>query len=935
MPDFSSRHLGYSESVAAELLSEIGLSSWEQLVDESLPDTIKNELTEELKDLPEALTERQAHRRLKGYFTEGPSPISFYGQGYYPADMPAVIQRNILENPGWYTAYTPYQAEISQGRLEVLMTFQTMVCNLTGLDVANASLLDEATAAAEAASMAYTNSRKKEAETLLLDSLCHPQVKEVVKTRLHAIGLKVEEWEASEGLPAETDQLFGFIGAYPNTYGGIMDWTETCAGAKAEKIVPILCADILALSVLKSPGEMGAEICVGSTQRFGLPMGSGGPHAAFLSATKAYQRKLPGRVIGISEDSKGRPAYRLALQTREQHIRREKATSNICTAQVLPAVLATFYTLYHGAEGLQKIALEVQGRAQATATALKNKGVEILEENYYGGFRVKLTAPVTEEIETRVIDADTLALSFSEGHTVDDLEKLFQHLNLENPPQKQVAGTLPPELTRSGEILPESIFSLYHTETEMMRYMARLEQKDFALNHAMIPLGSCTMKLNAAAEMIPMSWGEIMDVHPYSRLQTAGYSSMMTELGDWLAYLTGFAAISFQPNSGAQGEFAGLMAIRRYLDNQGQEHRKACLIPTSAHGTNPASAVMAGFTVVTVKCDEDGNISADDLKAKVEKHRENIGALMITYPSTHGVFEEDVRAHCELIHEAGGQVYLDGANLNAQICLTSPGFIGADVCHLNLHKTFCIPHGGGGPGSGPIGVVEHLIPHLPTNPEEEGALAISAAPYGNGSINAISWMYIAMMGVSGLKKSTLYSILSANYLATKLEEHFPVVYKGAKGRVAHECIIDVRDINATTGVTAEDIAKRLIDYGFHAPTLSWPIANTLMIEPTESESKAELDRFIEALIGIREEIRAVENGDLAYEESPLKNAPHPAPDVITEDWTAAYTREQAAYPVESLKAHKKWPSVSRIDNVAGDRNPICSCDPALLGVGEE
>ena len=930
MSDFASRHLGYSEEVAQELLSEIGASSWEQLEEECLPTSIRKELSNELRGLPIALTERQAHRRLKGYFSEEPKPINFIGQGYYPSDMPAVIQRNILENPGWYTAYTPYQAEISQGRLEVLMTFQTMICSLTGLDVANASLLDEATAAAEAASMAFTNSRKKEANTLLLDSLCHPQVIEVIKTRLNAIGLSIELWNAVEGLPANLDHIFAFIGAYPNTYGGIMDWTELCSSAKSEKVVPILCADILALAILKSPGEMGAEICVGSTQRFGLPMGCGGPHAAFLSASKSYQRKLPGRVVGMSKDSKGRPAYRLALQTREQHIRREKATSNICTAQVLPAVLATFYTLYHGAEGLKRIALEVQGRAQATAEALRKAGYETLESEFFGGFRVKIALPSTHSIETREVEKGTIALAFGEGHIVDDLAQLFTILELKDFPKKQSKGLIPDTLTRKSEILTETIFSLYHTETEMMRYMSRLEQKDFALNHSMIPLGSCTMKLNAAAEMIPMSWSDLMDVHPYSTLQRLGYETMMEELGNWLAYLTGFTAISFQPNSGAQGEFAGLLAIRKYLDANNGAHRKVCLIPTSAHGTNPASAVMAGFQVIPVQCDNEGNISAADLKAKVLEHQNNLGALMITYPSTHGVFEEGVKEHCNIIHEAGGQVYLDGANLNAQICLTSPGFIGADVCHLNLHKTFCIPHGGGGPGSGPIGVAEHLVPHLPSTPSKEGALAISAAPYGNGSINAISWVYIAMMGVQGLKKSTLYSILSANYLATKLEPYFPVVYKGKDGRVAHECIIDIRQINVETGVTAEDIAKRLIDYGFHAPTLSWPIANTLMIEPTESESKAELDRFIDSLIQIRKEIRQIESGTIPYEESPIKNAPHPAPDVVCNDWPFTYGREEAAYPLEHLRSYKRWPSVSRIDNVAGDRNPICSCDPALL-----
>ncbi len=925
---FAKRHLGYSEEVAQALLSEIGAQSWEQLEQECVPASIRSGLDAPLQGLESALTERQALQRLESYFKNDPQPVTFIGQGYYSADMPPVIQRNVLENPGWYTAYTPYQAEIAQGRLEVLMTFQTMIKNLTGLDVANASLLDEATAAAEAVTMAYSNSRKKGADTLLLDQLCHPQVLSVVQTRLEAIGLKAELWNVADGLPAETDSYFAFLGAYPNTYGAVMDWSDLCAAAKGDKIVPILCADILALTIMKSPGEMGAEIAVGSTQRFGLPLGCGGPHAAFFAATKAYQRKLPGRVVGVSQDSEGRPAYRLALQTREQHIRREKATSNICTAQVLPAVLATFYALYHGADGLQEIAKTVQGAAQQCAQYLQDAGYEILDETYFGGFRVAKTAPDTDTVEVREIDADTIALSFGEGHTIADLTALHEALGIPAPVRELAEA--PQGLARESAILTESIFGLYHTETEMMRYMARLEQRDFALNHAMIPLGSCTMKLNAAAEMTPMSWASLMDVHPFSKKQTAGYETMMNELGEWLAQLTDLKGVSFQPNSGAQGEFAGLMAIRNYLDDNGGKERTACLIPTSAHGTNPASAVMAGFNVVAVKCDEDGNISLEDLKAKVEQHRETLGALMVTYPSTHGVFEEGIQEICELVHAAGGQVYLDGANLNAQLCLTSPGVIGADVCHINLHKTFCIPHGGGGPGSGPIPVAEHLAPYLPSNPEQEGSVAISAAPYGNGSINAISWMYIAMMGGEGLKKSTLYAILSANYIATKLEEHFPVVYKGSQGRVAHECIIDVRDIQARAGVTAEDIAKRLIDYGFHAPTLSWPIANTLMIEPTESESKEELDRFINSLIAIRQEIAEIEKGTMVYEESPLKLAPHPSQDLLGESWTRSYSREYAAFPLPELKLNKRWPYVSRIDNVAGDRNPICSCDPALL-----
>lgn len=914
---FARRHIGPGRESRQELLEAIGHDSLESLVEKVVPRGIQ---WAEGPDLPPALSEAEALASLKATLSQNEVLKSCLGQGYSGTITPPVIQRNILENPGWYTAYTPYQPEISQGRLEALLNFQTMVVDLTGLDVANASLLDEATAAAEAMSLALTASR--EGRVFWVDEECHPQTIDVVKTRAEPLGIEVqvgalEDFQGGEG-------FFGALVQYPSTLGNVRDFTEFAKEVHEAKGLLIVAADLLALTLLKEPGAMGADICVGSSQRFGVPMGFGGPHAAFIACVDRLKRKIPGRLIGVSVDSQGNPAYRLSLQTREQHIRRDKATSNICTAQVLLAVMASMYAVYHGPEGLRAIARKVYALTSALAESLDG----VINESYFDTVTVKDAGEVLEKgvkagYHFRDLGDGRVGISFDETTTEEDLKAILGIFGKEEASGRAEVG-----LPRKSDFMTQEVFHIYHSETEMMRYLHRLEARDLALNESMIPLGSCTMKLNAAAEMMPVTWPEVGGLHPFvPEDQSIGYRVMLEELSDWLARITGFAAVSLQPNAGSQGEYAGLLAIRSYHLARGGEGRTICLIPTSAHGTNPASAVMSGFQVVGVTCDEEGNIDRGDLAAKIEIHRGKLGALMVTYPSTHGVFEEGIEEICEEIHEAGGQVYMDGANMNAQVCVTNPGMIGADVCHLNLHKTFCIPHGGGGPGVGPIGVAEHLVPFLPGHGRWDSSLnAVCAAPYGSASINVISWMYIAMMGAEGLLEATGVAILNANYIALRLKEAFPILYTGKDGLVAHECIIDLRPLAAKTGVTVEDVAKRLIDFGFHAPTMSWPVAGTLMIEPTESESKEELDRFCEAMLAIRKEIAEVEMGEVDAQDNALKNAPHTAEMVMSDEWSHPYRREQAAFPVARLRRHKFWPVVGRVDNVHGDRNLVCTCD---------
>ncbi len=914
---FSNRHIGPQGNSRRDLLEAIGYESLEALTECVVPSEIQ---WNEGPDLPEPLSESEALAALKETFSKNRLLKPLIGQGYSGTIVPPVIQRNILENPGWYTAYTPYQPEISQGRLEALLNFQTMVVDLTGMDVANASLLDEGTAAAEAMSLALTQNPK--GSVFWVDEECHPQTIDVVVTRAEPLGVevvvgKIEEFEAKEG-------FFGALVQYPSTLGNVRDFTAFAEKVHAEKGLLTVAADLLALTLLKEPGAMGADIVVGSSQRFGVPLGFGGPHAAFIACVDQLKRKIPGRLIGVSLDSQGNPAYRLSLQTREQHIRRDKATSNICTAQVLLAVMASMYAVYHGPDGLREIGEKVYGLTSRLAKVLPN----VVNSTYFDTVVVDGAEGVISRAEEagyhlRDFGNGRVGISFDETTTEDDARAVAKLFGVE-------LGTEIDEvlLPRESGYLEQDAFHSYRSETEMMRYLHRLEARDLALNESMIPLGSCTMKLNAAAEMMPVSWPEVSLMHPFVPQEfSVGYRQMLDELSDWLAKITGFAAVSLQPNAGSQGEYAGLLAIRSYHLDRGDENRDVCLIPVSAHGTNPASAVMTGFKVVGVACDDEGNIDRGDLTAKIEEHRENVGALMVTYPSTHGVFEEGIEEICAEIHEAGGQVYMDGANMNAQVGLTNPGLIGADVCHLNLHKTFCIPHGGGGPGVGPIGVADHLVKFLPGH----GVLdskdnAVCAAPYGSASINVISWMYIAMMGAEGLKEATGVAILNANYMAQRLKGAFPILYTGRDGLVAHECIIDIRPLAARAGISVEDVAKRLIDFGFHAPTMSWPVAGTLMIEPTESESKEELDRFCDAMLAIREEIDAIESGTIDREDNPLKNAPHTAAMVMATDWSHPYSREQAAFPVERLRRHKFWPVVGRVDNVHGDRNLVCTCD---------
>ncbi len=927
--DFRSRHLGPVGSDRDEMLRDTGYSSLAALINAAVPAGIRLDTA---MTLPAARSEHDALAWLKSIMGKNQVLKSFIGQGYYGTHTPAVIQRNILENPGWYTAYTPYQAEIAQGRLEALLNFQTMITDLTGLDVSNASLLDEGTAAAEAMSLALAG--KPKGKAIFISERCHPQTIDVVTTRAEPLGIEVivgdwRTWEPSEG-------AFAVIVQYPDTRGRIDDFAEFFAKNRTVGITNIVAADLLALTLLKAPGEFGADICVGSSQRFGVPLGFGGPHAGFMACVDALKRKMPGRLIGVSVDSRGKPGYRLSLQTREQHIRRDKATSNICTAQVLLAVMASMYAVYHGPEGLKHIARTTHLGTAALKAALVAGGVEIEDGAFFDTIVAKvpgaadsiLTTAAASGINLRRIDADHLGISCDETSTQEDLISICRAFKVAGEISDVREVEWPVAFSRSTDFLTQKVFSSHHSETDMLRYMKRLESKDLALNESMIALGSCTMKLNATSEMMPLSWPEVSSMHPFvPAAQSQGYREMLGLLEGWLAEVTGFAGVSLQPNAGSQGEYAGLLAIYHYHRSRGDFHRNICLIPVSAHGTNPASAVMTGMKVVGVKCDEDGNIDVADLAARTEEHRDNLAALMVTYPSTHGVFEETIRSICEIIHEAGGQVYMDGANMNAQVGLTSPGLIGADVCHLNLHKTFCIPHGGGGPGVGPIGVAKQLVPFLPGHSElENPSGAVCSAPWGSASINTISWMYIAMMGPDGLTEATEVAILNANYMAKRLAPYFPVLYTGNEGLVAHECIIDVRPLSDASGITVEDVAKRLMDYGYHAPTMSWPVGGTLMIEPTESESKAEMDRFCDAMISIHGEISAVIGGEMDANDNPLKHAPHPCETICGNEWAHAYTREQAAFPLPYLRQHKFWPSVGRIDNVHGDRNLVCTCD---------
>jgi glycine dehydrogenase len=924
---FPERHIGPSEESCTELLQVLGYDSLDSLVADAVPESIR---LEKSLSLPEALSETDALEELREIMSQNRVIKSFIGQGYHGTRTPAVILRNILENPGWYTAYTPYQAEIAQGRLEALLNFQSMVVDLTGMDVANSSLLDEGTAAAEAMTMAVAS--KPKGKTFFADHNCHPQTLDVLRTRAEAMGieLSVGDWQS---LTVATGELVGALVQYPDTLGAVHDYEKFASMVHDAGGLFIVAADPLALTLLKEPGAFGADLCVGSTQRFGVPLGFGGPHAAYIACRDALKRKLPGRLVGVSVDSAGKPAYRLALQTREQHIRRDKATSNICTAQVLLAVIASMYAVYHGPKGLRDIAARIHALAGRFLHALRKGGVEVAGETFFDTVTLQLGEKAEAFVKAaegrgynlRSLDGGRVGVAFDETANEEDVRILLECLGLASDDEAvmEISNTL----ERRSDFLTNKVFSLYHSETEMMRYLRRLEGKDLALNESMISLGSCTMKLNAVSEMMPVTWPEVGTIHPFApESQTSGYRTMLRLLEDWLAVITEFAAVSLQPNAGSQGEYAGLLAIRRYHQAREEVHRDICLIPLSAHGTNPASAVMAGFRVVPIKCDDEGNIDLDDLQAKCEKHSGELGALMVTYPSTHGVFEESILEVCDTVHRHGGQVYMDGANMNAQVGLTSPGQIGADVCHLNLHKTFCIPHGGGGPGVGPIGVAKHLATYLPGHAAlENSAGAVSAAPWGSASINVISWMYIRMMGVPGLTAATKVALLNANYVAHRLQDVFPVLYTGAKGRVAHECIIDLRPLQKESGVTVEDVAKRLIDYGFHAPTMSWPVAGTLMIEPTESESKEELDRFCEAMISIHAEIQDVISGQADLENNVLRRAPHTAEVLAVDHWDRPYSREQAAFPVARLREHKFWPMVGRIDNVHGDRNLVCTC----------
>jgi len=955
-PDqFVRRHIGPDAAEAREMLAQTGFKNLDELIVAAVPENIR--LRRPLQ-LPAARTEHETLAGLKVIASQNQVFRSYIGMGYYDCITPPVIQRNVLENPGWYTQYTPYQAEISQGRLEALLNFQTMVSDLTAMDIANASLLDEATACAEAMTMCHR--LKDDRNIFFVSEACHPQNIEVIRTRAKALGIEVVVGNHENFQFAE--KVFGALVQYPDTFGAIYDLASFVEKAHAAGALVTVATDLLALTLIQPPGEFGADVAVGSAQRFGVPLGYGGPHAAFFATRDEFKRQMPGRLVGVSKDSRGKPALRLALGTREQHIRREKATSNICTAQALLANMASMYAVYHGPEGLKKIAQRIRALTETLAAGLGKLGFNVLPASCRKDISNEASSPNCRQdvgstlfdtlridlgdqratdilkiaeahrVNFRVVDEKTIGISLDETTSEDGVMEILQVFNSNEPVQFKIGDLLPANRqsaigNRQSKFLTHPVFNRHRSETEMLRYIKRLEARDLSLTVSMIPLGSCTMKLNAAAEMFPISWPEFAKIHPFAPLkQTRGYQTLFQQLEDWLAEITGFGGISLQPNAGAQGEYTGLLVIRAYHESRGEAHRNVCLIPTSAHGTNPASAVMAGLKVVAVACDKDGNIDVADLRAKAEAHKQDIACLMVTYPSTHGVFESTIKEICEIIHANGGQVYMDGANINAQVGLCRPADIGADVCHLNLHKTFCIPHGGGGPGVGPIGVAEHLVEFLPGHPVvnlggENPIGPVAAAPWGSAGILPISWMYIAMMGAEGLTEATKFAILNANYISKRLENYFPTLYR-RNGLVAHECILDLR---AFKSVTAEDVAKRLMDYGFHAPTLSWPVAGTLMVEPTESESKFELDRFCDAMIAIHAEMTAVEDGTADPKNNLLKNAPHTADQIASDNWNRPYSREQAAFPVPGLRDYKFWPAVGRIDNVYGDRNPICTC----------
>ena len=962
---FHARHIGPDGAEARAMLDAIGASSVHALIEETVPASIRIDAP---LALPGPATEHQALAELRDIAARNERWRSYIGAGYHGTLTPEPIRRNVLENPGWYTAYTPYQAEIAQGRLEALLNFQQMVVDLTGLPVANASLLDEATAAAEAMTLIRRSVRGKADAKFLVDAHCHPQVIAVMATRARWAGLALVIDDAEDAIASGRIDPQGLFGAHlqnPDTQGRVRDLTGTIDAIHAAGGMASVGCDPLSLLLVKSPGAMGADVAIGSAQRFGVPLGCGGPHAAFMSAREPLVRSMPGRIIGVSKDASGKPALRMALQTREQHIRRDKATSNICTAQALLANMAAFYAIWHGPEGLARIALRASFMARLLVDAVKTRGLAPVHAAFFDTVAFDLAPQAAEAARARararrinlrwIEDAagadgtsasagasgapgtTRVCVAFDETVTLDDVRDVAFALTGQAPDCAALAAgmpvdpqQLPAALRRGDAVLTHPVFTRHRSETDFMRYLKRLENKDYSLVHGMIPLGSCTMKLNAAAEMAPVTWPELADVHPFAPAgQRAGYAAMIAQLGEWLAEITGFSAVSFQPNSGAQGEYAGLLAIRNHLASIGQGERDVCLIPQSAHGTNPASAQMMGMRIVVVGCDASGNVDLADLDAKIAQHRDRVAALMVTYPSTHGVFEDAIGEACAKVHAAGGQVYMDGANMNAQCGLSKPGLIGADVCHLNLHKTFCIPHGGGGPGMGPIAVAAHLAPFLPSDPQDGGGPngAVSAAPWGSALILTISWMYIRMMGASGIRRATEVAILNANYVAARLRDHFPVLYAGANGRVAHECILDLRPLKGRVGVTAEDVAKRLMDYGFHAPTLSFPVADTLMVEPTESESRAELDRFCDAMIAIHQELSRIESGEWDRTDNPLKNAPHVAEEAVATDWPHAYSRAEAVYPVASLRAGKFWPSVKRVDNAGGDRQLVCTCPP--------